>query len=35
MDPRSSGLHAFKIASQNEGYLLLTSGLCSWLTEEF
>lgn len=34
-DPSSSGLHAFKTATQNEGHTLLSSELCTWLTEEF
>ncbi|MDX6707452.1 MAG: hypothetical protein QOI48_3298 [Solirubrobacteraceae bacterium] len=31
----ASGLHAFKVASQNEGHTLLTQELCDWLTERF
>ena len=31
----ASGLHAFKVASQNEGHTLLTQELCDWLTEQF
>jgi hypothetical protein len=35
MDASSSGLDEFKVASQNEGHTLLTSDLCTWLTERF
>jgi hypothetical protein len=35
MDGGESGLHAFKVASQNEGHTLLTQELCDWLTDEF
>ena len=35
MEASSSGLHAFQVASQNEGHTLLTSDLCTWLTEQF
>jgi hypothetical protein len=31
----ASGLHEFKVASQNEGHTLLTQELCDWLTDEF
>jgi hypothetical protein len=35
MDEGASGLHEFKVASQNEGHTLLTQELCDWLTDEF
>jgi hypothetical protein len=35
MNPDFSGLNEYKVASQNEGHTLLTSELCSWLTERF
>jgi hypothetical protein len=35
MNRDGSGLQEFKIASQNEGHTLLTSELCTWLTERF
>ncbi len=35
MDAGSSGLHEFKVASRNEGHTLMTSRLCTWLTEQF
>lgn len=35
MDNNASGLHEFKVASQNEGHTLLTQELCDWLTERF
>jgi hypothetical protein len=36
IDPDGAGgLHAFKVASQNEGHSLLTQELCGWLTEQF
>jgi hypothetical protein len=35
VDPRTSGLDAFKVATHNEQHTLLTSELCTWLTEQF
>jgi hypothetical protein len=36
IDPDGArGLHAFKVASQNEGHTLLTQELCDWLTNQF
>jgi len=36
IDPDAAGgLHAFKVASQNEGHTLLTEELCGWLTQQF
>jgi hypothetical protein len=36
IDPDGAGgLHAFKVASQNEGHTLLTQELCDWLTGQF
>jgi len=35
MNKDESGLHEFKVASQNEGHTLLTKELCDWLTEQF
>ena len=35
MGKDESGLHEFKVASQNEGHTLLTRELCDWLTERF
>jgi hypothetical protein len=36
IDPEAAGgLHAFKVASQNEGHTLLTAELCDWLTAQF
>jgi hypothetical protein len=36
IDPGAAGgLHAFKVASQNEGHTLLTRELCDWLTNQF
>jgi hypothetical protein len=36
VDPdAASGLHAFKVASQNEGHTLLTAELCDWLSQQF
>ena len=36
IDPEGAGgLHAFKVASQNEGHTLLTQELCDWLTAQF
>ncbi|HEV7804947.1 MAG TPA: hypothetical protein VGO80_03955 [Solirubrobacteraceae bacterium] len=33
--PDDSGLHDYKVASQNEPHTLLTSELCDWLTKQF
>ncbi len=35
MSPENSGLDEYEGASHNEGHTLLTSELCTWLTEQF
>jgi hypothetical protein len=35
MDPDTSGVDAFKVASDNESHTRMTAHLCDWLTERF
>jgi hypothetical protein len=35
MDPDGGGLTEIRVAGRNEGHTLLTSDLCTWLTERF